>query len=120
MACVRVARNIAIVAVIAVAVAALPGGGNAANLVLTALTMGFLAALAFFVWRLYMENQLTISTLSDARRGILYGAVGVIGLLIAGADEMFGTGGGTVAWIGLLIASVLAIAWVWREATTYS
>jgi TRAP-type C4-dicarboxylate transport system permease small subunit len=117
---VRTVRNIAIIALVALGVAALPGGGNAANVVLTALTMGFLVAIGFFAWRLYMENQLTISTLSDMRRGILYGALGVIGLLIAGADELFSTGGGTAAWLSLLVISVLAIFWVWREATTYT
>ena len=112
-------RNIAIIAVAGLFVAAVPGGGNAANAVLTALTMGFLAALGFLGQRLYRDNQMTISTLSDMRRGVLYGALGVIGLLIAGATKFFSTDGGTLAWIGLLALSVLAIVRVWLDATTY-
>ena len=57
---------------------------------------------------------------SRLRRGILYGALGVIGLLIAGADEFFSTDGGTLSWIALLAASVAAIFLVWREATSYT
>ena len=43
------------------------------------------------------QNQLTLATLSDGRRAILYGALGMIALLIAGSDELFSTGGGTLA-----------------------
>ena len=48
------------------------------------------------------QNQLTLATLSDGRRAILYGAFGLIALLIAGSDELFSSGGGTLAWILLL------------------
>lgn len=115
----KTARNIGIIAVLALAIAVLPGGGDAADTVLTALTMGFLAAMGFFAYRLYRENQLTISTLTDVQRVVLYGALGVIALLIAAADEMFSTGGGTLAWIALLALSVLAIIRVWTQATSY-
>jgi hypothetical protein len=117
---VRAARNIAIIGGVALAVAVLPGGGDAADTVLTALTMGFLAALGFFAYRLYRENQLTIASLSDGQRGILYGALGVIALLIAASDELFDTGVGTLVWIGLLALSVLAIVRVWTQATSYT
>lgn len=104
---------------LAFAVAFVPAGGNIAEAIFTALTMGFLAAIAWMVYVLSRQNQLTLATLSDARRGILYGALGLIALLIAGSDEMFGTGGGTLAWILLLGASVAAIWRIWTEANTY-
>lgn len=115
----RVARNIAIILVLALGVAFVPGGGNAADTVLTALTMGFLAGIAWLLYTLSRENRLTLATLSDSRRAILYGALGLIALLIAGTDEMFDTGGGTLAWIVLLGISVAAIWRVWLEANTY-
>jgi hypothetical protein len=115
----RAARNIAIIAVLALGVAFVPGGGAAADTVLAALFMGFLAALGFLVYRLYMENQLTLATLADGRRALLYGAVGAIALMLAGTDELLDTGGGTLLWIGVLAISVFAIISVWREATTY-
>lgn len=115
----RVARNIAIIALLALGVAFIPGGGAAAEAVLAVLFIGFLAALGFLGYRLYMQNQLTLSTLSDGRRALLYGAVGAIALMLVGTDELLDTGGGTLLWIGVLVLSVLTILQVWREATTY-
>lgn len=112
-------RNVAIILVLALGVAFVPGGGNAAETVLTALTMGFLAALAAFVYQLSRQNQLTLAALTDGRRALLYGALGLIALLIAGTDEFFDSGGGTLAWILLLGLSVAAIWRVWIEANTY-
>jgi hypothetical protein len=112
-------RNVAIVMLLALGVAFLPGGGNVAAAVLTALTMGLLAGIAWMVYTLSRENQLTLATLSDRRRAILYGAIGMLALLIAGSDKLFATGGGTLLWIVLLAASVAAIWKVWLEANTY-
>lgn len=104
---------------LALGVAFLPGGGNAAATLLTALTMALLAGIAWMVYVLSRENQLTLATLSDGRRAILYGAVGMVALLIAGSDKLFETGGGTLLWIILLAASIAAIWKVWMEANTY-
>jgi hypothetical protein len=105
---------------LALAVALLPGGGNVADAVLTALTMGLLAGIAWMVYTVSRENQLTLASLGDGRRAILYGAVGMLVLLIAGSDKMFSTGGGTLLWIALLAASVAAIWKVWMDANTLS
>jgi hypothetical protein len=116
---VRIVRNVAIVMVLALGVAFAPGGGNAAEAVLAALTMAFLAGIAWMLYVLSRQNQLTLSTLSDGRRAILYGALGLLALLIAGSDELFSTGGGTLAWILLLGAAIGAIWRIWIEANTY-
>jgi hypothetical protein len=116
---VRAARNVAIIMVLALGVAFVPGGGNAANTVLTALTMGFLAGIAWLIYTLGRQNQLTLATLSDGRRAVLYGALGLIALLIVGTDELLDTGGGTLAWILLMGAAIAAIWRVWLEANTY-
>lgn len=115
----RALRNIAIVMLLALVVAFVPGGGNLAEAVLTALTMGLLAGIAWMLFVLGRQNQLTLAALSDGRRAILYGALGLIALLIAGANELFSTGGGTLAWILLLGASIGAIWRIWLEAHTY-
>jgi hypothetical protein len=114
----RTARNIAIIAVLAVPVAFVPGGGNVAEAILTALLIGFLAGIAFMVYTLYRQNQLTFSTLSDSRRAALFGAAGGIALLIAGQDELTESGAGFVVWVGLLIACGFLIFAIWREANT--
>ena len=112
-------RNAAIVMLLALVVAFAPAGGNAAEVVMTLITMAFLTAIAWTLYILSRQNQLSLATLTDARRAILYGAFGLIALLIAGSDELFSTGGGSVAWILLLAASVAAIWRIWMEANTY-
>lgn len=116
---VRNLRNAAIVMLLALLVAFAPAGGNAADAILTAITMGFLAAIAWTAFVLSRQNQLTLATLSDGRRAILYAALGLIVLMIAASDEMFSSGGGTLAWILLMGASIAAIWRVWVEANTY-
>ncbi|HEX2097078.1 MAG TPA: hypothetical protein VHF50_06905 [Solirubrobacterales bacterium] len=115
----RTLRNVAIVMLLALVVAFVPGGGNAADAILAAITIAFLAAIAWAIFVFGRENQLTLATLSDGRRALLYGALGLIVLLIAGSDEMFSTGFGTLAWIVLLGAAIAAIWRVWLEANAY-
>jgi hypothetical protein len=81
--------------------------------------MGFLAGIAWTLFVLSRQNQLTLATLSDGRRALLYGALGMIALLIAGSDELFSSGGGTLVWIVLLGASIAAIWRVWIDANSY-
>jgi hypothetical protein len=116
---VRTLRDLAVIMALALAVAFVPSGGNVAAAILTAITMGFLAALAWMLFVLGRQNQLTLATLTDGRRAILYAALGMIALLIAGADELFASGGGTLLWILLLGASIAAIWRIWIDAHTY-
>lgn len=116
----KTARNVAIIMLLALVVAFLPGGGNAAETIITALTMALLAGIAWTVYVLSRENQLTLATLTDGRRALLYGAVAMIALLIAGTDKLFSTGGGTLLWILLLAGSIAAIWRVWMEANSLS
>lgn len=115
----RALRNVAVVMALALVVAFAPGGGNAADALLAAIAMAFLAGIAWALFVFGRENQLTLATLSDARRALLYGALGLIALLIAGSDEMFSTGLGTLAWIVLLGVAIAAIWRVWLEANAY-
>lgn len=105
--------------ILGLVVAFLPGGGNMASAVVAALTMGLLAGITWMVYVLSRENQLTLATLSDGRRAILYAAVGMLALLVAGSDKLFATGGGTLLWIVLLGISVAAIWKVWMDGHTY-
>ena len=116
----RTARNVAIIMLLALVVAFLPGGGNAAEALITALTMALLAGVAWMVYTLSRENQLTLATLTDARRAILYGAVGMILLLVAGTDKLFASGGDPLHCMQRLSASIAAIWRVWMDANTLS
>jgi hypothetical protein len=110
---------VAIILALAAAVDFLPGGGAAADTMLALLTLVFMAAIAWFVYRLYREQELTLATLTDARRAGLFGAVGGIALLVVAYDEFRSWTGGILLWIALLVGCVAGIFLIWRSATTY-
>lgn len=113
-------RNVAIIAALAAAVDFLPGGGEAADTVLAALTMIFFAAIAWLLYTVYREQQMTLATLTDGRRAGLFGALGVIALLVVAYDDFIDWNGGLVLWIALVAACVAVIVLIWRDATSYS
>lgn len=116
----RTLRNVAIIAILAVPVAFVPGGGNAADAVLVTLGMAFLASLGVAARQIHRENRLTFDSLADDQRALLFGAVGVIVLMIAGASKMLGGGGfGAVIWVTLMACAVIAIVGVWMRSRTY-
>ena len=112
-------RNVAIILALAAVVDFLPGGGAAADTVMAALTMVFLAAIAWFGYRLYREQQLTLAGLTDPQRAGLFGAVGGIALLFVAYDEFRSWSGGILLWIALMAGCVAGIVMIWRSATTY-
>ena len=115
----RVARNIAIIALLAVPIAFVPGGGEVADAIFVALTLGFLAGIAAMAYAFFRQNQMTLSALQDSRRALLYGAIGGLALLIAAQDELLDWTGGFVIWIGLVVACGFLVFAVWREANTF-
>lgn len=106
-----VARNILIIALLAAGVAFLPNGGNFADAVLTAITMAFLAGIAWTVYRIEYQFRTSMLALPESRRVVLYSSFGLVVLLIAGASKMWSTGLGTMAWL-LLMASALVGVWL--------
>ncbi len=104
---------------LALGVAFVPGGGNVVATITTAIGMGFLAGITWMIYTLSRQNQLTLATLSDGRRAIFYGAFGLLALLVAGYSKMWSSGPGTLLWVLLLAASVVAIWRIWVEANTY-
>lgn len=113
------ARNFAIVALIALAVTVVPGGGNVTDGILVALSLAFLAAIGLLGARIWRETSLTRDAMTERQRAIFYGALGALALMVAGLDELFDSGGGTVAWFAIVGASVYLLINTWREASSY-
>jgi hypothetical protein len=112
-------RNIGIIALVALAIAAVPGGSATAEVVLAILSLAFLAAIGFLGYRLYMENKFTLWSMSDQHRVLLYGGVTVAtGTLIA-SDQLFNSGLGTILWFALLGGSAFAVYHAWVESRRY-
>ena len=114
----RILRNIAIIAGIALLLTVAPGGDNFTTAVLTVLSLILLAAIALLGVRFWRESALTRDTMTDRQRALVYGALGAIALAVAGTDELLETGAGTVVWIALLAGSGWLIFNTWREANS--
>jgi hypothetical protein len=112
-------RNIGIIALVALAVAAIPGGSDTAQLILAILSLGFLAALGFLGYRLYMENKFTLWSMSDQHRALLYGGIAVAAATLIATDRLFNSGLGTILWFCLLGGSVFAVYTAWVESRRY-
>ena len=105
----RAARNIAIIALLALVLAAVPGGGNLADGILAVLMVAFLVIFGAAGYLAYRQNRMAYLTLDERQRIMLLGALGAIALMIAGADELLDSGAGTLVWIGVLGLAIFAI-----------
>ncbi len=112
-------RNVLIVLVIAALVVVLPGGGTAASVAMQAVSLCFLAAIAFVASRLYREHRLTLYSLDDRRRAIFYVAVAVVVLTFSASSRLFASGPGTVAWLVLVAGAAFAVFSVFRSTRQY-
>ncbi len=113
-------RNVAIIAGLAFVVAVVPGGGEAAEVILALLSMAFMAAIAWFAYRLYTDQEMTLLAMTDGQRALIFGAVGAIALLYVGFEEFDSWSGGVLVWLMLMVAAIAAIFLTWRNATQYS
>lgn len=112
-------RNVGILLLLAALVAFVPGGEAFSRTLILAISLGFLAGIGYLGVRLYREQQLMLSGLSDSRRAVLYGSIGLIALLIAGYGAFSGFGGGILVWLLLLLGAAGAIFLVVRDANRY-
>ena len=111
-----IARNIAIIALLALIVAAVPGGGNAADAILATISIVFFALIGFAGYQLYRQNRLAYLGLTDGQRAAFVGALGAIVLMIAGAAELTETGAGLMVWLAVIGFSVFTLVKVWGDA----
>jgi hypothetical protein len=114
------ARNLAIVALIALAIVALPGGGPTLNVALSILTIVFFTAIALFAYRLYNQNQFTLDSLSERQRFVLYASVGLAFLNFTATSRLFNAGGlGVLVWLVLLAVASYGVMWVYVSYNRY-
>ena len=66
-----------LIALVALVLTGLPGGDNALDLLLTALSIAFFTAIALLGYRLFMQFRMDLEGLPDANRAILYGSIGL-------------------------------------------
>ena len=116
----RAARNIAIIALIALAVTALPGGGPTLDVVITLIMIAFFAAIAILGYRLYREHHFTLDALEPRSRLVLYASIGLAFLTFTATRTLFDEGGlGALGWIALLSLASYGVFWVYMQSRRY-
>lgn len=118
---VKTAAKFGVVALVALGLAFVPGGGSALNVALTLLTIAFFTAIALLGYRLYRQYRFELETLEPRLRLVLYGSVGLAFLTFTATNRLFDQGGGGVlAWIALLALCSYGVFWVWTRYRSYS
>jgi surface polysaccharide O-acyltransferase-like enzyme len=117
---VQFAWKFGVIALIALALVALPGGGSALDVVLTLLTVAFFAAIAVVVYRGFRQYRIDLETLSDTLRFVLYGSIGLALLTFTATDRLFDVGGaGVLVWFALLALASYGLFFVWTRYRRY-
>jgi hypothetical protein len=111
-------RNIIIVLAIAAIVVIVPGGGTGASVLTQAVSLAFLVSLCWFASVMYRQHRITLYSLGDGRRAILYVACGVAAVTLTGTSKLWHTSAGSVAWLVLMAGAVyaaFAVVWAARK-----
>lgn len=117
----RTARNFAIVALIALVLAAAPGGGHTLSVILSLLGVAFAASIAFFGYRLYRERSFTLESLPDLDRLVLYASIAAGFLAWVALPRFKDLGiGGWLAFIAILALASAGVFWVYTRARRYT
>ena len=117
----KTVRNVAIVVAIA-AVAYLvagPGGGRVTSTFEAALWTGFGVGIGYVALRQYREHRISLHSLGDRHRAMLYGAVALAVFAYAARARMWHTGLGELVWFVLVGLVVYALLDVYRYSRTY-
>ena len=114
------AWKLGVVALLALALTALPGGGDALDVVLSLLSIVFLAAIAALAYRLYRQYHFDLDSLEPSQRLALYGSIALAVLTIVGTSRLFDVGGaGVILWFALLALCSYGLYWVWTQYRSY-
>jgi len=117
---VQFAWKFGVVALVALVFVVLPGGGRALDVLLTALTVAFFAAIALLVARMYRQYRLDIETLDSSIRLALYGSLAIAVLAFTGTARLFDAGGGgVILWFALLALASYGLFWAWTRYRRY-
>jgi tellurite resistance protein TehA-like permease len=105
---------------VALVIVVLPGGGNVLDVLLTLLSIIFLAAIAFLGYRLFRQYRFDIETLEPNVRLTMYGSIGLAILTFVATNRLFDAGGlGVLLWFALLALCSYGLYWTWTRYRSY-
>jgi hypothetical protein len=109
-----------LIALVALALTVLPGGGGALDVTMALLSMVFFTALAVLGYRLYMRFRDDIEGLPDDQQWALFGSIGLAFLTLCATSRLFDSGGGgALVWLALLGVASFGLYWVWTRYRAY-
>ena len=113
-------RNILIVLAIAAVVVLVQGGTTAVNVAIQAVTLAFLGTLVWFLALTYRERRVTLYSLGDGRRALLYGTTAVLVVTLAATERMWHASGvGEFFWFAIVGLSIYTYVALYRFARRY-
>jgi drug/metabolite transporter (DMT)-like permease len=117
----RQAVNVAVLLLVALGFAVLPGGNATLNVLLTLLGIVFFAAIALLGYRLYREHRFTLDSLAERERLVLYASVALAFLTFVGSRRLFNTSGGlgVLLFLALLALASYGVFWVFQRSRRY-
>lgn len=116
----KTAAYFGVVALIALAFTAAPGGDDTMAVILTLLSIAFFVLIAVTGYVLYRQHRFEIDSLSERQRLVLYGSVGLAFLTLCGTGRLIDIGGlGFLAWLALLALCSYGVYWVWTQYRSY-
>jgi hypothetical protein len=116
----KIARNVGIVILVALAVWLVPGGGEGADVVGRALNAIFIVVTVLIVGILYRQYRGEIFGLGDQWRFALYASVGIALLTVSITGRMFAAGpAGALLWFALVGTSSYVLYVIWQRYRSY-
>jgi hypothetical protein len=112
-------RNAAIVLLIAAGLYWIPGGGRAERTFEAVVFLLFGVAIAFLGLRFYREYRVSLHSLGDRYRALLYGAIGLGAVAVMGQKRLWHTSLGELIWFVIVGLAAYAVIVVWRYARSY-
>lgn len=117
----KLAGQIALIALIALVLTVLPGGGGVLRVAIALLSVAFFAAVAFLAYRLWHQYRFELEGLEERQRLVLYGSIGLAMLTMCASNRMFSSGGfGALAWFALMGICAYGLYWVWTQYRSYA
>jgi hypothetical protein len=115
----KMTRNVGILLAIAAAVHFIPGGGRAASTFQAVLLVAFGVAVGCLGLWMYREQRVSLHSLGDPHRALLYGAIALVLFLWVGRTRMWLSSGGELAWFVLAGIVVYSLLVVYRQYRSY-
>jgi ABC-type transport system involved in cytochrome c biogenesis permease subunit len=117
----RHAINVAVLLLVSLGFAVLPGGNATLTVLLTLLGIVFFAAIALLGYRLYREHRFTLNALAERERIVLYASVALAFLTFVASRRLFNTSGGlgVLVFLALLALASYGVFWVFQRSRRY-